>query len=130
MYISLLVILLEVITLCSGQTFFNITRYESGDEVASSMTESASYCTSIQAYLSGSNCKCNFRRTFSLDLQTCIDYYNGNYHIARYHRLILSDWDIAGVYTAGVHHWRFVSTQYQDIGSQGLLWDQMSALVL
>lgn len=79
MSISLLVILLGAITLCSGQTF-NISRDESGDEVSSSMTvasTAAAYCTSIQAYLSESKCKCNFRRTFSLDLQTCIDYYNG-----------------------------------------------------
>ena len=79
MYKSLIVILLEAVTLCSCQVFFNITRYESGDEVSASINSGAAYCTSIQAYLSGSKCKCDFRRTFSLDLQTCTDYYNGKH---------------------------------------------------
>lgn len=37
----------------------------------------AAYCTSIQAYQSGSKCNCNYGLTFSLDLQRCTDYYNG-----------------------------------------------------
>jgi len=74
---SLLMILLESILLCTDcQTSFTVTRYESGDEVQSSMT-SAAYCSAIRGYLDGSQCKCNYRRTFSLESQTCIDYYNG-----------------------------------------------------
>ena len=88
MYRSLIVILLEAIALCNCQVFFNITRYESGDEVSASVNSGAAYCTSIQAYLSGSHCKCNFRRTFSLDLQTCVDYYNGK-HAYRFIMYIL-----------------------------------------
>ena len=72
----LLAILLESILSCSCQTSVTITRSESGDEVQSSMT-SAEYCTVIHGYLDGSQCKCDFRRTFSLESQTCIDYYNG-----------------------------------------------------
>ncbi|XP_065910138.1 neurogenic locus notch homolog protein 1-like isoform X2 [Dysidea avara] len=70
-----LVILLENVLSCSCQTSFTITRSESGDEVQSSMT-STEYCTAIHGYLDGSQCKCDFRRTFSLDSQKCIDYYN------------------------------------------------------
>ena len=73
---SLLIILLEGVLLCSCQTSFTVTRFESGDEVQSSMT-SADYCSAIHGYLDGSQCKCNYRRTFSLESQTCIDYYNG-----------------------------------------------------
>ena len=72
---SLLVILLESVSLYSCQSL-TVTRYESGDEVQSSMT-SAAYCSAINGYLDGSQCKCNYRRTFSLESQTCIDYYNG-----------------------------------------------------
>ena len=79
MYRLLIVVLLEAVALCSCQIVFNITRAESGDEVATSLNSGAAYCTAIQAYLSGSNCKCNWRRTFSLDLQTCIDYYNSKH---------------------------------------------------
>ena len=70
------VIILESVLLCSCQTLITITRSESGDEVQSLMT-SAAYCTAIHGYLNGSQCKCDFRRTFSLDSQRCIDYYNG-----------------------------------------------------
>ena len=72
----LLAILLESILSCNCQTSFTITRSESGDEVQSSMT-SAEHCSAIHGYLSGSQCKCDFRWTFSLESQTCIDYYNG-----------------------------------------------------
>ena len=61
---------------CYCQPFFTITRSESGDEVASPLT-SADYCSSIHGYLDGSQCKCDYRYTFSLEHQTCIDYYNG-----------------------------------------------------
>jgi len=73
----LLIIFLESILLsnCQAQSF-TVTRYESGDEVQSSMT-SAAYCSAIHGYLDGSQCKCNHRRTFSLEIQACFDYYNG-----------------------------------------------------
>ena len=71
-----LLLLLEGLLLCNCQTSFTVTRSESGDEVQSSMT-SADYCSAIHGYLDGSQCKCNYRRTFSLESQTCIDYYNG-----------------------------------------------------
>lgn len=74
-----LLILLEAISLCSCQVSFNVSRHESGDEVSSSMATTAAYCTAIHAYLDGPQCKCNFRLTFSLDLQRCIDYYNGKH---------------------------------------------------
>ena len=62
---------------CSRDSIsFTIRRYEDGDEVVSSLT-SADYCSSIQGYLNGSQCKCDHRLTFSLDLQRCTDYYNG-----------------------------------------------------
>jgi len=78
---SLLMILLESILLCTDcRTSFTVTRYESGDEVQSSMT-SAAYCSAIYGYLDGSQCKCNYRRTFSLESQTCIDYYNGTAYL-------------------------------------------------
>jgi len=76
---SLLIIFLESILLSNCQTqSFTVTRYESGDEVQSSMT-SVAYCSAIHGHLDGSEsqCKCNYRRTFSLEIQACFDYYNG-----------------------------------------------------
>ena len=69
-------ILLKNILLCSCQTSFTITRSESGDQVQSSLT-SVAYCSAIHGRLDGSQCKCDDRRTFSLESQICIDYYNG-----------------------------------------------------
>ena len=74
-YLLLLVLVLQSIS-CHCQSSFNIRRYEDGDEVASTLT-SVDYCSSIRGYLDGSQCKCNYRFTFSLDHQRCIDYYNG-----------------------------------------------------
>ena len=75
--IFLLVFLLQLQAIsCHCQLSFNIRRFEDGDEVASSLT-SADYCSAIRGYLDGSQCKCDYRLTFSLDLQRCIDYYNG-----------------------------------------------------
>ena len=71
-----LLALLQAISLCHCQLSFTVTRSESGDEVASSLT-SADYCSGIHGYLDGSQCKCDTRYTFSLDRQTCVDYYNG-----------------------------------------------------
>ena len=72
----LLVLLLQTISCYCQSISFTIRRYEDGDEVASSLT-SANYCSAIQGHLDGSQCKCNYRRTFSLEFQRCIDYYNG-----------------------------------------------------
>ena len=76
MFNLFLLVLLQTILSCYCQSSYTITRSESGDEVASSLT-SADYCSSIHGYLDGSQCKCDNRYTFSLDHQTCIDYYNG-----------------------------------------------------
>lgn len=76
MFNLFLLVLLQTILSCYCQSSYTITRFESGDEVASSLT-SADYCSSIHGYLDGSQCKCDYRYTFSLDHQTCIDYYNG-----------------------------------------------------
>ena len=75
----LLVLLLQTVS-CYCQSSFTIRRYEDGDEVASLLTN-ANYCSDIQGHLDGSQCKCNYRLTFSLEAQRCIDYYNGkNYN--------------------------------------------------
>ena len=76
MYCLFLLLLLQTILSCHCQVSFTITRSESGDEVASSLT-SADYCSAIHGYLDGSQCKCDTRYTFSLEHQVCIDYYNG-----------------------------------------------------
>ena len=74
----LLVLLLQAISCYCQPISFNIRRYEDGDEVASSLT-SANYCSAIHGYLDGSQCKCDYRLTFSLDLLRCTNYYNGKY---------------------------------------------------
>ena len=76
MYYLPLLLLLQTILSCHCQVSFTITRSESGDKVASSLT-SVDYCIAIHGYLNGSQCKCDFRYTFSLEHQVCIDYYNG-----------------------------------------------------
>ena len=72
----LLVLLLQAISCYCQPLSYVIRRFENGDEVASSLT-SANYCSAIRGYLDGSQCKCEYRLTFSLDLQRCTDYYNG-----------------------------------------------------
>ena len=76
----LFVLLLQTIS-CYCQSLsesFTIARHEDGDEVASSLTTAtANYCSAIQGYLYGSQCKCNHGFTFSLDLRRCTNYYNG-----------------------------------------------------
>ena len=76
MYYLSLLLLLQTILSCHCQVSFTITRSESGDEVASSLT-SVDYCIAIHGYLNGSQCKCDFGYTFSLEHQMCIDYYTG-----------------------------------------------------
>ena len=68
-----LLVLSQAILVSYCQLSHTISRSESGDEVASSLT-SADYCIAIRGYLEGSQCKCNYRLTFSLDLQMCIEY--------------------------------------------------------
>ena len=78
MRFNFLLVLFQTVVLCNCQSLsYDISRHESGDEVSSLLTTTAAYCAAIRAYPDGSQCKCYLHLTFSLDLQICIDYYNG-----------------------------------------------------